>query len=414
MKIEIPYAGTYQTIEVPDRNIGEILHANKVEIDDEFETLKNSVDNPQNSKPLAKFLSGDGSLLIIVNDGTRATPTPLVLDVILPYLRNEDVTLIVATGTHRAPTENELHFIFGEHLDSIRDSIVIHDSRDCDRMMTIGFARKGYPIRVNRLVLEADRIITINSVEPHFFAGFTGGRKSILPGVATYDTIERNHSYAMSPEAAPLALEGNPVHEGMMDAIECLSNKKIFSIQTVQDKDGKIYAAESGSIVTSFERAIEKAKDVYCLEIHEKYDIVVAVAPHPFDVDLYQLQKPLEHARLALKEGGHLILVSECRDGVGPDVFHRLMSRCETEEQMLVEIEKGYKLGYHKVVKFIDASKRHNISAVTGLEADILRTALIEPASCVQDAIDKALAESDPDAKILFLMQASITVPVIS
>jgi len=413
MKIEIPFAGDYQIVEVPEERIGAILSAKEVPIGDEAQAIKKSVDNPRGSPPLAKFLSRAGSTLIVVNDGMRATPTPLVLDVILPYLEKTDYTLIVATGSHRAPNEAEMRMIFGHHLEDNRGRIVIHDSRAANEMVTIGFARQGYPIRVNRKVLEADRIITINSVEPHFFAGFTGGRKSILPGVSAYETIESNHSYAMSPASKPLALEGNPVHEGMADAIKCLSCKPIFSIQAVADKEGRICAVESGDITASFEAAVEKAREVYCINVGEKFDIVVAVAPFPFDADLYQLQKPLEHARLALKEGGHLILVSECRDGIGPDVFHRLMASCATKEEMLLEIARGYKLGYHKVVKLIDAWKKHRVCAVTNLEAEILRTALIEPAESVQSAVDSALQEKGADAKILFLMQASITVPVV-
>ncbi|MGC9315207.1 MAG: nickel-dependent lactate racemase [bacterium] len=413
MRIKIPFAGGFQIVEVPDECVGGILHANEVPIGDETEAIKKSVDTPRGSPPLSKFLARAGLTLIVVNDGMRATPTPLVLDVILPYLQNTDYTFIVATGSHRAPNEDELLMIFGDHLEKLRERIVIHDSRSAKDMVTIGFARQGYPIRVNRKVLEADRLITINSVEPHFFAGFTGGRKSILPGVSAYETIEDNHSYAMSPASKPLALEGNPVHEGMVDAVRFLSRKPIFSIQAVTDKDGRLYAVESGDITASFEASVVKAREVFCLDIERKFDIVVAVAPFPFDADLYQLQKPLEHARLALNEGGHLILVSECRDGIGPDVFHRLMSACRTKEEMLLEIARGYKLGYHKVIKLIDAWKKHRICAVTNLDDDTLRTALIEPAESVQSALDRALQEQGQDTKILFLMQASITVPVL-
>jgi nickel-dependent lactate racemase len=413
MKIEIPYAGGFQTVDIPERNIGAVLFANDVEIRDEAETIKKSIDSPPNSISLSKFLLGSGMTLIIVNDGMRSTPTPLVLDVILPYLEDGDFGFIVATGSHRPPNDDEMRQIFGHHLEKLREKIKIHDSRAIDQMLTIGFAREGYPIRINRKVLEADRLITINSVEPHFFAGFTGGRKSILPGVASFETIESNHSFAMSPYSKPLALDGNPVHEGMADAVACLARKPIFSVQIITDRSGKVFSVDSGNIVTSFEAAVERAREVYCLEIDRKYEIVVAVANNPLDADLYQLQKPLEHALLALEEGGILILVSECRDGIGPDTFHRLMSACKTQGEMLAEVAKGYKLGYHKIVKLIDAANKYRMLAVTGLKDSVVRTALIEPVNTVQKAIDMAMKEKGSDTQVLFLMQASITVPFL-
>jgi len=181
-------------------------------------------------------------------------------------------------------------------------------------------------MRINRMVTEAGSILVIGSVEPHYFAGFTGGRKSFLPGVASHRTIERNHEGALSPRSRVLSLEGNPVHEDMMAAMDILDEVPIFSIQTVLTADHRIYAVAAGDIHDSFRAAVERAKKVFCVRMGRKADIVVTVAAHPMDVDLYQSHKALENGKMALRPGGVIILVSRCREGVGEDQFYRLLA----------------------------------------------------------------------------------------
>jgi len=412
MQIKVPYGQGEQTITIDEKNLAGIVHPNKVDTKDEYETLQHALANPIGTSSFKDFISGGGSILFIVNDGTRPTPTAKVLDIIEKDIEGLDISFIIATGVHRAPTEEEYRFIFGKHLDKYRERIHSHDSKN-DEMVHIGTSKSGTEMWLNKRGMEADKLVMIGSVEPHYFAGYTGGRKSFLPGIASYSTIEQNHKYALLPEAKALALDGNPVHEDMIDALKVIADKPIFSIQTVLDRDRKIYAATAGHIHKSFYAAIDKATEVFCVRIESKADIVVSVAPYPMDVDLYQSQKALDNGKLALKNGGILILVSKCRTGIGHDTFYKLLSACDTAQEVLDEIDRGYKLGYHKAAKMAEIGVWAQMWGVTELPDDVMKNVLLRPFGSVQEAIDEAIKVKGADAKVLFLMDGSITVPLL-
>jgi len=308
------------------------------------------------SGPLSyeEVIRGSGPLLVIVNDGTRPTPTRQILDVTADDLDAAGAQFIIATGAHRAPTEEEYRFIFGEHYERFAGRIHVHDARDESQMVYLGTSNQGTEMYINRLGYEAERIIAVGSVEPHYFAGYTGGRKSILPGIASYKTIEQNHSHALSLEAQALKLEGNPVHLDMIDALKTLKGKKIFAIMTVMDKHHNVCSITAGDIITSFDDAVSAAKAVFTTRIPRKADIVITCSAYPMDVDLYQAQKALDNGKLALNPGGILILVSACREGVGDTAYIDLLSSCSTPEQVLEKIKAEYRLGYHKAAKMAE------------------------------------------------------------
>jgi nickel-dependent lactate racemase len=410
MRIEIPYGRDFLETYINDDNFGQMVYPNHVVVRDEAKTLTRALENPVQSKPFDEFLSGAKDVLFIVNDGTRPTPTAKVLDIIYPKIKNINVRFIIATGVHRGPIEEELKEIFGKHLETFRNRIHVHDARKKEEMVTLGVSKNGTEMQVNRLGVEASKIAIIGSVEPHYFAGYTGGRKAFLPGIASYKTIEQNHKLALKASARAMVLEGNPVHEDMEDAIQAVKGKDIFAIMTVLDRNDRIYAATAGDITESLKAAIDKSHEVFSVEIREKADIVVAVAPHPMDVDLYQSQKALDNAKLALNPNGILILVSRCRSGVGHDTFVKLLASARDPQDALDRIEGKYVLGYHKAAKMAEISRWARIWAVTSIDPDIMRSIFIKPYHSIQRALDDAVAEMGRE-KILFMMAASMTVP---
>jgi nickel-dependent lactate racemase len=252
--------------------------------------------------------------------------------------------------------------------------------------------------------------VIISSVEPHYFAGYTGGRKSFLPGIASFKTIEQNHKLALKQEARALALEGNPVHEDMIDALSTVK-KEIFTISTVLDKNHRIYAATAGDIYKSMEAAVSKAEEVFVAKIPEKADIVVSVVKFPSDIDLYQAQKGIDNAKYALKEGAILLLVAKCRMGIGEDSFVKLLSSADSPRDALDKIEKKFVIGYHKAAKMAEVGLYAQTWAVTDLDPEILESIFIRPFSSLQEALDKAFEEKGKDAKALILLDGSLTIP---
>jgi len=357
-------------------------------------------------------LSDAKKVLVIVNDATRPTPTKKILEFIFDALSKTDFNFIIATGAHRGPTDEEYAQIFGSFYEKIRGRIIVHDARADQDMVFLGTSTNGTPMHVNKAGIEADKIIIISSVEPHYFAGYTGGRKSFLPGIAGYKTIEQNHKLALSPEAKALALDGNPVHEDMMDAIKTVK-QEIFSIMTVLNKHHKVYATCCGHIHDSFHAAITLANEVFAAPLKEKADIVVSVVKFPQDIDLYQAQKGIDNAKLALKKGGILILVAKCRHGIGGKAFADLLGSSDTPKAALDTIEKGYVLGYHKAAKMAEIGLWAEMWGVTDVAPEIISKLFIRPFSYLQDAVDAALLKKGPDATVLFLMDGGLTVPMV-
>ncbi len=374
--------------------------------------VEQALSRPEGEVSFDQFLDKGRSLLVIVNDGTRPTPTRFVLDAIADRLEVVDVKFIVATGVHRGPSEEEYRFIFGEHYDRFKDQIFVHDARCDAEMVYLGESKNGTPMHVNRLAVESDSILVIGSVEPHYFAGFTGGRKGILPGIASYRTIEANHKLALDERAKPLALEGNPVHEDMIDALKVI-DKPIFSIMTVLDKHHGIFHVSAGGIQEAFSAAIGKAKEIFVPEVAQKADIVVTVAKYPMDVDLYQAQKAIDNAKLVLKSGGTMILVAACREGLGEKSFVDLLSSCADPAEVMQRIRETYHLGYHKAGKMAEVFLNAEVVALTELPDDQLKRIFISPAGSIQEALDAALLKAGKDAKVIFLPDGCVTVPKI-
>jgi nickel-dependent lactate racemase len=414
MNIQVPYGKDEKLdLNLPDTNVLSVVYPNKVTAQNETEILLRAIEHPIESKSFTDFLSDAKDVLFIVNDGTRPTPTAKVLDIIYEQIKDKNIKFIIATGVHRAPTQEEFDFIFGKYYATFKDQIYVHDSKKDEDMVHIGTSKSGTEMHVNRLGMEAHKIVIIGSVEPHYFGGYTGGRKSFLPGIASRKTIEQNHKHALRLEAHALALDGNPVHEDMIDALRTIADKEIFSIQTVLDGKRRLYGVTSGHIHASFYAAIDKAKEVFCVKIPEKADIVVSVAPYPMDVDLYQSQKALDNGKLALNQHGILIMVSKCRTGIGEPTFFELLSSSDSPQKVLEIIDQGYKLGYHKAAKMAEIGTWAETWGVTDLDDKDMNAIFIKPFHNLQEALNKALEQKGKDSKVIFLMDGSITVPMI-
>jgi len=414
MLVSVPYGKGKIEVELDEARVAGIIEANNVPIAEESETVRKAIENPINSKNLSDFLANAKDVLFIVNDATRPTPTARVLEIIHDMIKPLDVKFIVATGAHRAPTEEEFQQIFGQCYEEFKSRIFVHDARADKDMVYIGTSRNGTEMFINKLGVEAHKIVVIGSVEPHYIAGYTGGRKAFLPGIASYKTIEQNHTFALQPKAQSLSLEGNPVHEDMMDALGTIKSREIFAIMTVLDKNHQVYAATAGNIEDSLTAATDKAKEVFAVKLKEKADIVVAVARFPMDIDLYQSQKALENGKHALKDGGVIILVSKCRSGVGDDTFSKLLSASATPAECLKKISEGYVLGYHKAAKMAEIALWAKMYGVTDIPDELISSIFMTPFHSLQEALDQAFETVNKnDAKVLFFLDGGMTMPLL-
>lgn len=404
MKINYNYSNENKEIELPGKLNLQIIEPKEVPGQNEQEVIQQSL-----AEKLPLFLKNVNRLLIIVNDGTRATPTAKVIEAIYTEIKKLSVTFLVALGTHRKPTQEEFEIIFGRFFQIYQDRIFCHDAQKA-AMVTLGTTTRGNQVKINRLAVEHDKILIISSLEPHYFAGYTGGRKSILPGIAAYETIEKNHSFALLPEAKVLQLESNPVHEDMLEAAALLPTET-WACLLVTDKNHHIFASTFDLTNKAFFNSIPFVDQVYKVPVKQQADIVIACVEPPLDMDLYQSQKAIENARNAIKEDGIFILISACQQGIGNDSFYRLLSSCSNPDEVYSKIQKEYKLGYHKAAKFVDFMQKYQLWIISDIPSQQLEKIFLKSKPNLHTAITEALRIKGETARILFVRDAGTIVP---
>lgn len=412
MKYSIKYNDRDITLHIPSKSV--IISPKNIEKTDQHKVVVDGLKKPYGSVNLEKFVESQKTILIIVNDGTRPTPTAKILETIYPIIKDKIITIMIATGVHRIANENEIKKILGKTYTFFKSNLVSHEACKSEDLVFLGYSRANTPLEINKRVLENDALIVIGSVEPHYFAGYTGGRKAIMPGVASYKSIEANHKRALDPRAKVLNLSDNPVHLDMVDVLNLLEDKPIFSIMSVMDRDHKIYKITSGNINESFYAAIDGANEVFTCEIAEKSDVVVTVASSPMDINLYQAQKAIDNGKLALKKNGILILVAACNEGVGERAFYNLLKSSNTPKQVLQHIRNDYKLGYHKAAKMAEIMTWANIWVISELDNKLWNDIFIKQFSSIQDAIDKAIQIKGEKCSLSLLSDGCITVPLLN
>jgi len=413
MKLSIHYNKASIKIELEESRIAGVIGPKQIEDRDSDSLIQNAIRNPIDGPSLSTFLGNKARPLCIVNDTDRATPTAKIL----PHLQNEighlDLEFIVASGTHPSPREEDLMVIFGDLLPAVRNRIFIHNAKNTDELVQVGTTSRGTPVLYNKKVSDADAVLVIGSVEPHYFAGFTGGRKSFLPGVAGYESVELNHKLALENGVDVMALEGNPLHEDLEEAAGLLGDKPIFSIQLVLDAKDQIADAFAGSLASTFDKGVQSARGIFSVPIPEQIDVVVAVAEPPLDKNLYQAHKAIENVKSVLKTDGILILIAACLEGIGNDGFARLLSTSDSPDDVLRSIRNSYKLGHHKAARIAELVQNTQLWAVSELSDNILKSLFILKKGNAQFALDEAI-RLKPDGKVLIVNAATVAVPVVS
>lgn len=310
------------------------------------ETLvRNAMAEPIGSKRLSELARGKKNIVIIASDHTRPVPSkviiPPMLEEIAEAAPDAAVTVLIATGCHRGTTEAELRDKFGEDI-LRRLRIVVHDCDDRDNLVSIGTLPSGGDCEINRLAVDADLLIAEGFIEPHFFAGFSGGRKSVLPGVAGRFSVLANHcaEFIDHPRARTGSLEGNPIHEDMLWAAKTAGLAYVVNVVLSEDKE-VIYAV-AGDAEAAHLRGVEFLQSL-CSTTAEESDIVITTnGGYPLDQNVYQAVKGMTAAEAAVREGGVIIMLAESGDGIGGEHFyHQLADEADIERTLALFRSRG-------------------------------------------------------------------------
>jgi nickel-dependent lactate racemase len=415
--MRVEYSGSEEEIDIPDTCNVNVVKPKSVETSKSESTMiRDALSDPIESASFEEFTENYESFLVIVNDHARRTPTPVVLKEILPFLQDQEFKIIIASGTHARPSEEDIReLILGEFYDELRNSVILHSAKESE-MFELGESSRGTPLRFNAIVNDFEAFIPINSIEPHYFAGFTGGRKSLFPGIAEYGTVEANHSMALLEEAQLLRLEGNPLHEDMEEAVRMLLGEHpTFAINIVQDGAGKVARVVAGDIFKQLYVGAETAREIYAPEIDRPAEIVLSVVHSPLDQDLYQGAKGFENTRMAVKDGGILILVAACPGGIGSEDYERMMTSAESVEEMyqkFLEVKEDYELGWHKVGSIPPFLDKNDLWIVTEMPEEKVCSMHMKGFDSVQAAIDAAIDKLGTDIDVLVVHDSGNVSPV--
>jgi nickel-dependent lactate racemase len=342
--VRLAYGTGGLDIRLPDERttvVEPVYHAGAA---DESAVLREALRSPVAGPPLSELARPGQKVAISICDGTRAQPREKMVPAVLDELGvpDDDVVILVATGTHRGNTDDELRAMLGDELVS-RVRVVNHDARDRDSLVYLGEHGRGVPVWVNRLWVEADVRITTGFVEPHFFAGFSGGPKLVTPGLAGLDTVLVLHNAQRigDPNATWGIIEGNPVHDDIRAAAAAAPPH--FAFDVILNREQRVIEAFAGELGPMHRAACEAARALAMVEVPEPFDVVVTSnSGYPLDQNLYQAVKGMSAAAKVVKEGGLIVCAAECRDGFpGHGSYRRLLETSRSPREFLRTIAQS-------------------------------------------------------------------------
>jgi nickel-dependent lactate racemase len=364
---------------------------------------------PVGTEAVPKLVDRNDKVAVVVSDITRPCPTRAILPFIMRSLKmsgvpRDNVRILIGTGTHRGQTPAEKRMLLGSYASSI-PQVVDHSM---DSVQYVGTTKRGTKVSVNPLLLDADFALAIGNVDVHYFAGYTGGYKAVVPGLAGKETIERNHSLMTLPHAEPAVVERNPVREDLEEAGQMTGLRYVINV--VQDERKRVVSNFAGDPIGAQRASIKTVDDLVKVPVREAADIVVASAGgYPRDINLYQAHKAIENASHAVKNGGTIILVAECQEGFGNGTFESWMASSSSLDEVGEKLSKHFILGAHKAFALSKIAKRAEIIVASNkLQA---KSIILKTCKKPQDALNDAWRSHGKDAWIMLMPYAMNTLP---
>ena len=346
-KVKFPYGKEEIEYEFGGELIG-VLESSINEYDPhktQEELIAEAMENPVGTKKLSELAVGKKNVVIIASDHTRPVPSKVIIPEMLKQIRkgspNAEITILIATGCHRGTTKEELVYKFGEEIVA-NENIYIHDCDETEKLVNIGTLPSGGECVINKLAYEADLLVAEGFIEPHFFAGFSGGRKSVLPGVCARETVLANHcsEFIAHPNARTGVLENNPIHNDMLWGAK--TAKLAYIVNVVLNSKKEVIFATAGDS----EKAHKKGTDFLsslCGCPSKEADIVITTnGGYPLDQNMYQAVKGMTAAEATVKKGGVIIMLAKSNDGIGGDHFyHQLADEPDINKTMNIFLNRG-------------------------------------------------------------------------
>lgn len=390
------------------RSVARILHEG-----DAAAIVTQAMAHPVGTPRLRDIVQPGQQVVIVTSDITRPCPTHILLPIVLEELREagcdmDDVRLVFGLGTHRHHTRAEQATLIGK---SLFDQIECVDSDPTD-VIRLGTTRRGTPVEVFRSVVEADVRVCLGVVEFHYFAGYSGGAKALVPGVCSQATIQANHAMMLEPGARAGQLVGNPVREDLEEAAAMIGAD--FILNVVLGPAKSVLFASAGDVTEVHRTCCTYLDERSKVSLESRVDVVVVSAGGwPKDINLYQSQKALDNAAAAVCPGGVIILLAECGEGFGHPVFEAWLTGGQTPDELMERIRENFVLGGHKAAAIAAVLKRASVYLVSALSPELVRRCGFTPFVTVEEALEAALAQVGPGARLLLMPYGGSILPTV-
>ena len=399
MRISIPYGKAQKYFEVEDARVQGILRAKDCPRSPilEADIVRASLSNPIGSQPLRELVRGRRRITVITSDHTRPLPSRVTMPILLEEIRagnpEAEITILIATGMHRSSTADEISSRFGERI-AAEERIVVHDAYDEAGLVSLGKTPSGLDVAINRLAADCDLLVAEGFIEPHFFAGFSGGRKAVMPGVAGCRTVLGNHCAERIADRGARAgvLDGNPIHEEMLAAARMAN--LAFILNVALDSDKRIVASFAGDLDAAHRKGCD-----FCLGLAGARalpaDIVVTGnGGYPLDQNIYQTVKCMTTAAATASPGGVIVVAAECIDGHGGEAFYDTFAGNPSPDGVLREIlarGRGETIADQWQTQiFVQILAKHRVVMVTSLDPEMIEHMGMTPADSIGEALEVA------------------------
>lgn len=420
MQVDLAYGRSGLTVTLPDENVDIVEPVDLPGVADPLVSLRDSLRQPIGTRPLSELAGAEDTVAIVFCDITRPAPNHLMIPAILAELAHvphENFVLINATGMHRPNTEAELTEMLGEEVVG-NYRIVNHDSTDKSQLRYLGETSSGGPVWINTHYLDATVKILTGFIEPHFFAGFSGGAKLILPGIAGADSVMHNHNAAMigHPQATWGHLEGNPIHGEQREAAAlCPPN---LSLNVTINKRKEITGVFAGEMLQVHAAGCAFARRSVMRPVAAPYDIVITTnSGYPLDLNLYQAVKGMSAAYQVVKQNGAIVIAAECAEGIGHGHFEDLLQERETPAALLDLINSP---GFSRfdqweaqiLAQILLKAEVHLYAE--NLSAESMRDAHLTPCRSIEETVAALREKIGPGARICVLPMGPLTIPYLA
>ncbi len=419
---EFHYGHGTKSFQLDEEKVLKVIEMPKVEpLTDISQAVLDAVYHPIGQPPIDEVIKPGDTVTFICNDPTRVANSFDFMPVLVNELNrlgvpDANMQIVFSLGTHRLMTQQEMEEGVGKEIAG-RLKMFNSDCNVPEDFEYFGTTSRFTPVLINKHICHSDHVILTGTIVHHYFSGYGGGRKAVLPGCAAMETVRKNHSFMMDPNAGLGRTEGNPVYEDQMEGVALWAKgRSVILFNAILDAEHRFLRIFAGDYIKAHQEACKFVDEVYGVPITKQADITIAsCGGYPKDINVYQMQKTMDNAVLATRQGGVVILLAECEEGSGSKVLEDACRELKTADAIEAKLKERFVIGANKAYAVTRLTKKAHFILVTGLDRQLAKDMLFDGAvDTVAEALELARQYVGDDSSYILMPTGSLTVPLLA